>query len=283
MDFTSVGSVNNYIKNLNLQNKWQQKKATGDFSTDEEKSYEARWLKEQLEQSKDSQSITAIYSKLLSGKKLTAEEKQYLQQKDPQAYQQAQQNESEQQRYEQELKRCKTKEDVQRLKMHHTAASLSTVNSVMNNPNIPEEKKLSIVLGEQQKMSVMQNTMVRFIKAGKYAKLPADAERMEAEKILHEAEEQAQKPAENKTQKPAEGNSTAPDSAESPEKTEPAADPALKDAAGKKPDSAAAAAAKAGLSPEVRKVKRARSSYLAHERSVQDIAVPLKVSIDKTV
>ena len=77
----------------------------------------------------------------------------YLEEHDPQLYKKAKEIEMERQAYEQELKRCKTKEDVQRLKMSHAASALSTVNEVKNNPNIPGGKKLELIVQEHCKFS----------------------------------------------------------------------------------------------------------------------------------
>ena len=97
--------------------------------------------------------------------------------------------EEEQKSYEEELKRCRTKEDVQRVKMNHTAASLSTVNNVKNNPAIPEGAKLGIMWQELMKTRALEETMGEFVKSGRYAQLPTEAEKAEAEKALKEAKE----------------------------------------------------------------------------------------------
>ena len=95
--------------------------------------------------------------------------------------------ESEQKNYEQELKRCKTKEEVQRVRMAHAATSLSNVNEIKNNPNIPESKKLELVWNEHRKNMALQQSTQDFIESGKYAKLPTEAEKQKAEKELEEA------------------------------------------------------------------------------------------------
>jgi len=128
-----------------------------------------------------------IELKLNSGQKLTAEEMAYLRDHDPQTYQRVKSTEMEQKNYEQELKRCKTKEEVQRVRMAHAATSLNTVNEIKNNPNIPENKKLELVWNEHRKNMALQQSTQEFIESGKYAKLPTEAEKQKAEKDLEEA------------------------------------------------------------------------------------------------
>ena len=192
MNFLTVQSLNTYTKNIEMQMKWQKKKATGDFTADGAMTI-ADSVKQQAEEirkaNKDGTTkMTAqIELKLNSGQKLTAEEMAYLRDHDPQTYQRVKATEMEQKNYEQELKRCKTKEEVQRVRMAHAATSLSTVNEIKNNPNIPESKKLELVWNEHRKNMALQQTTHEFIESGKYAKLPTEAEKQKAEKDLEEA------------------------------------------------------------------------------------------------
>lgn len=192
MDFTAIGSLHAYTKNMAMEMKWQQKKASGNFKADGTKTID-EWLKKQQEEAAktkdtDSKMANQIDLKLRSGKKLTSEELEYLKNHDPQKYQKAREIEMERQAYEQDLKRCKTKEDVQRLKMTKVAASLSTVNSVKNNPNIPKAQKLALIMQENQRMNAINEATDEFVKEGGYAKLPTEAEKAKAEKDKKEAE-----------------------------------------------------------------------------------------------
>ena len=152
MNFFTVQSINTYTKNMEMQMKWQRKKETGDFTADGSTKLDAvgRQAEEIRKANADGSTKLAkqIDLKLNSGKKLTAEEMEYLQMHDPQKYQRVKQIEAEQKNYENELKRCKTKDEVQQLRMAHTASSLSAVNSIKNNPAIPEEKKLELIMLE---------------------------------------------------------------------------------------------------------------------------------------
>ncbi len=198
MNFFTVQSINTYTKNMEMQMKWQRKKETGDFTADGSTKLDAvgRQAEEIRKANADGSTKMAkqIDLKLNSGKKLTAEEMEYLQTHDPQKYQRVKQIEAEQKNYENELKRCKTKDEVQQLRMAHTAASLSAVNSIKNNPAIPEEKKLELIMQEHRKNQAFTETTAEFVESGKYAKLPTEEERQKAEKDLKEAEEAEKMP-----------------------------------------------------------------------------------------
>lgn len=196
MDFSVMQSIGKYTKNMEMQMKWKQKKANNDFTADG--STKLKWndsAAQQAEEIRKSQAdgssklSAQIRTKLATGKKLTREEMDYLQKNDPQTYQKAKAIEEEQKSYEEELKRCRTKEDVQRVKMNHTAASLSTVNNVKNNPAIPEGAKLGIMWQELMKTRALEETMSKFVESGRYSQLPTEAEKAEAEKTLNEAKE----------------------------------------------------------------------------------------------
>ncbi len=194
MNFSTMQSLGTYTKQLEMQIKWQKKKANNDFTADGSTKLNdsiARQAEEiRMSQADGSAKMSSqIRTKLATGKKLTREEMEYLQKNDPQTYQKAKAIEEEQKSYEEELKRCKTKEDVQRVKMNRTAASLSVVNSVKNNPAIPEGAKLGIMWQELMKSRALEETMGKFIESGRYAQLPTEAEKAEAEKILKEAKE----------------------------------------------------------------------------------------------
>lgn len=192
MNFFAVQSLNSYTKNMEMQMKWQKKKASGDFTADGATTI-ADSVKQQAEEiRKANQDGTTKMSaqidlKLNSGQKLTAEEMEYLRDHDPQAYQRVKAMEMEQKHYEQELKRCKTKEEVQRVKMAHAATSLNMVNEIKNNPNIPESKKLELIWNEHRKNKALEESTQEFVESGKYAKLPTEAEKQKAEMDLEEA------------------------------------------------------------------------------------------------
>jgi len=188
-----IQSLNSYTRNMEMQMKWQKRKDSSDFTADGKMKLDL--ISRQAEEIRQAQAdgsaklSSQIRSKLANGKKLTIEEMEYLQKNDPQLYQKVKSIEAEQKNYENELKRCKTKEEVQRVRTNHAAASLSTVNNIKNNPNIPEGKKLELIWQEHMKNQALEEVTKEFVESGKYAKLPTEAEKAEAEKELKEAKE----------------------------------------------------------------------------------------------
>lgn len=186
MNFIMVGSINAQIKNMKMEFKWNEKKKTGDMIP---KTPEQRYMEEWRQQQREKDTtLETIYSKLQSGKQLTLQEMQYLEEKNPQAYQKAKAIEMEKESYEKALKRCRTKEDVERLKMNHVSSILSNVKSVMNNPAISESKKLELVMQEHCRMESIKESTQEFVESGRYHALLTEAEKNKAEQDIAEAE-----------------------------------------------------------------------------------------------
>ena len=290
MNFLMTQSLNAYTRNMEMQMKWQKKQDTSDFTADGSMKLDLDPTRRQAEQIRQSRAdgsdslAKQIDLKLNSGQKLTAEEMEYLRKNDPQAYQKVKSIETEQKNYEKELKKCKTKEEVERVKMAHTATSLSAVNSIMNNPVIPEEKKFELVMQEHRKNQAMQTTTQEFVESGQYAKLPTEAERQKAEKDLKEAKEK-----ELGIENPAEKTE------EKDQKEDPAAEENVKDEAAAAEEAVRAAKMEkevktltreremsrmeAETTPEALKVKRARAraAYQTSSTEVRQQMVDVKV------
>lgn len=195
MDFLSVGSINNYIKNLDMEQKWQTKKRNGDYTADGLKTM-TEWLDKQRAEAAEKEdeknndpTLKDIHNKLALGKRLTKGEMQYLQKNDPVVYQKAKALEDEIAAYENKLKNCRTKEEVQKLRLSQVSASLATVKSTMNNSAIPKDKKLGIVMAEHSKMRAVEEKTLKFIKSKEYSELPTEEEKLKTEKDMQEAEE----------------------------------------------------------------------------------------------
>ncbi len=202
MDFSTIGSIGVYTNMLKMQAKWSVKQQGGD--TSDYKATVEEWIEksknstlDQTEEEKNKRN--SILQKAYLGAKLTQEEKDYLRTKDPQTWQKLRSIEQEQKSYEKALKKCKTKEDVQRLKAMKVNASLSTIKSVENNPHIPISKKLEICLQENYRCDKLEQSTQAFVESGEYAMLPTEAEKAIAEKKLHEAEESRRNPKAEKT------------------------------------------------------------------------------------
>lgn len=194
MDFLLMDSVNNYVKNLGLKCKWNQKKNNGDFTPEEHKTEIQRkndqfkkFYSMQQEDGEKDEKLSTIYTKINTGAKLTPDEMKYIQVKRPDLYQRLKNIEKEKKQYERELKKCKTKDDVDKLRFSKVAESLSAINSVKNNPNIPDSVKLEVAAGETRRLNELGKVFIKFVKSGEYDKLPTEAEKAKAEKDIEEA------------------------------------------------------------------------------------------------
>lgn len=195
IDTSSFGlmtSLNHIRKNAKLESKWEQRKQQG-FSTDgltERQKDNVNFInayKEQQELHPEDKEMQRITNKIYAGGDLTEQEMQYLQKKNPVLYQKMRAMEAEAKQYEEDLKRCKTKDEAQRIKMNKINASVASIRSIESNPNISDADKLAFAQAEQAKMREIERITVKFIESGAYAALPTDAEKFQTEKELEEA------------------------------------------------------------------------------------------------
>ena len=206
MDLTGIGSLGMYAKNLRLKTHWDLKKNSGDVNSHTslndmmKKTQTAAFYQSQVDEAngQGADRMQKIMDKLNTGKKLTREEKQYLQAKDPKLYMMVQAADEEQKDYEREIRKCRTKEEVQRVKTAHMTASLARIKSVEHNSAISEEKKRELYAVENYRAARLDASTKAFVKRGEYAKLPTDAE---AKKAEQEDKEEAVTAEEKETRK----------------------------------------------------------------------------------
>ena len=208
IDTSSFGlmtSLNNIRRNGDLERKWEKRKQEG-FSTEgltERQKDNVNFInayKEQQENNPEDKEMQRITNKIYAGGDLTEQEMQYLQKKNPVLYQKMRAMEAEAKQYEEDLKRCKTKDDAQRIKMNKINASVASIRSVESNPNISDADKLAFAQAEQAKMREIEKITVKFIESGAYAALPTDAEKFQTEKELEEAKREEMQNTEQKTE-----------------------------------------------------------------------------------
>ncbi len=200
MDFSAISSVNSYVKNLELQQKWKKRKETSNFTP--EQTMLEKMIEEQRKRAEgipgtpkaDEQNLSKIHTKIMNGNKLTFEEKLYLQNHDPVTYQQVKASEAEQESYERELKNCKTKEEVDRVKMTHVNAALSTINTTRNSTELSEAQEFAIIMNVKAKMEAIARITENFVVSEQYAALPTDEEKLEAEKTMRDAKDEELRP-----------------------------------------------------------------------------------------
>ena len=184
MGMRMIGSVSEYTRSLKLSARWQMKKESENYTQKSDAaSGEFEVYREQLEKIREDNASgkSAIYQKLGCGKELTAEELEYLKEHDMVSYQKYKELQAKRESYEKELKRCKTKEDVERLKTTRFAECFASANAIANNPNIPKAQKMSLLMHENVKMKAIEELTQKFKNSSMYGKLPTDAEKLQEE------------------------------------------------------------------------------------------------------
>lgn len=204
MDFRSISSVQSYVKTLDSKYQAEKQQEAGPaVSTDPAKKQSKldEWIKQRQDEMKSAietmkrmeestdHKLAGIQSKVYSGTSLSRAEKEYLKTKNPVLYARLEAADLEKKVYERELKRCRTKEEVQRLKLSHTASSLSAVNAGQHSAGTSSEQKMALAQGELYKLKGMQDATNRFVRSGAYHSLPTEREKAIAEKRVEQAQE----------------------------------------------------------------------------------------------
>lgn len=121
-----------------------------------------------------------------TGGTLTEEEIAYLKEHDPEALAEYEKAQTEKKAYENALKNCRTKEDVQRLKLNRMGSFAAQAKEIASNPYIPKDKKVVLMQRLNNEVCKIRDAHQVFEKSRAYEELPEEQElRREA------AEEQA--------------------------------------------------------------------------------------------
>ena len=205
-----TGTIYNTLRLQTLDQKWQQKKDSGNVLSrkeinERENWTQADWMKhdfeEQLARNREAGKKTELSNKIMSGETLTPEEEEYLENNDPQTLQQYRQTKAEKKSYEKKLRSCKTREEVQRLKTNTLSGYLTVFKKIENDPNIPLSEKLAKaqeMLGKSKNIEAAER---KFMTTARYRELPTEQELREAVQQENTKEEQ---PAEKSTETPEE-------------------------------------------------------------------------------
>ena len=279
MDFSTIGSVTSYMKSMELETKFKKKKAEGDLGSQSRKKteleikneqFKAEYMHRQEENEDDDKMLTDINNKIAVDQELTPEELRYLQNKNPSLYQKVKNIENEKKQYEKDLKNCKTKEEVERLKMNKVSSALSAIKSAESDPNLPESAKLAVAQGELRRMNALNKILAKFVERGEYDKLPAEQEVLEVEKQLKEAERAEEEKVfdVSETENAEKAGDTSETESENKEFTENAPENISED----KPTKA-----EIELSPEAQKIKRSKAKKAYDE--VKEKYIPQQINV----
>lgn len=214
LDLTAVGSLNTYLKMTDMQQRWNSRRETGDYTADgiTTQSRLVRKLtdkftrtfsedtdkneNENTEETEKDSELEDIKTKYHSGGRLTPNELKYLQSKDTALYRQAMSSETERLIYEKQLRCCVTKEDVHRSKLCHLASAWEKLKSAEN-----DEDRADTVSEVQRTLNDMNSTERDFVASGEFSRLPSQGEVIKANRDMNRAKrEEARAAAEKKAE-----------------------------------------------------------------------------------
>ena len=159
-----------------LNNKWMQKKESGNVLSKQELNERSTWTSEQfmiadfqerLEHNREAEKRQKIDNKIMSGGSLSPEEISYRETKE------------EKESYKEKLRQCKTKEEVDRVKLQKLGELESSLSSIVNDPAIPKSAKLAKAQEILAKTNNIEAAHLEFVKSADYQSMPTDEEKKE--------------------------------------------------------------------------------------------------------
>lgn len=170
-----IGSVFQSIRMMGLSMKWQQRKADPTMPREGEDP-QAAMLRKQASDTRKSNAIASIQTKLDSGGELTPEELEYLRINAPTLYEEAMQIKRERAQYKQQLANCKTREEADQLYINKMQGYLSAARTISSNPNLSAAEKKGQLERIARRMIGIQTEQKIFVKNGDYERLPSEQE-----------------------------------------------------------------------------------------------------------
>ena len=190
------GTVQNTVKLDSLKSVLEQnRRMTGLLK--EKKSHldmspEQRMLeqfKEQMANDREQNKNNSIATKVMNGETLTPDEEQYLTIKNPGLLNSYRHMKEEQKAEEEEFRRCKTKDEVERVKMNRMGNFAAEAKKISNDPYIPLDKKLEHMNQLNNEVCLVNEAHQEFVKSNQYRDMPTDEE-LSKERIEEASEEQ---------------------------------------------------------------------------------------------
>lgn len=188
-----TGTLYEAGKMMVMQNKWEQKKSIGNINKKEQKELtpqerELQRYREQLEETKKGNEYSALYSKIQSGQKLSPAEEDKLKTQDMKAYLDYKADQAEQEAYEERLKKCRTKDEAQRLQTAKMQGNLSKIKNIENDPYISDAEKLKMARIIQGDTTANAKIYQEFTQSEEYEKMPTEGELQQLRKMERDAE-----------------------------------------------------------------------------------------------
>lgn len=182
------GTIASTVQLQMLNNKWMQKKESGNVLSKQELNERSTWTSEQfmiadfqdqLEHNRETQKRQKIDNKIMSGGSLSPEEISYLEKNDPVALKKYRETKEEKESYKEKLRQCKTKEEVDRVKLQKLGELESSLSSVVNDSTIPKSAKLAKAQEILAKTNNIEAAHLEFVKSADYQSMPTDDEKKE--------------------------------------------------------------------------------------------------------
>ena len=188
------GSIRQSVQLASMNALIENKKTKGFVEKQREMSPEERMIenfKEQAAQEKEAEYTNGIANKVMSGKTLSAEEIEYLQQKNPELLKKYQEMQEEKKSYERQLRRCKTKEEVERVRVNKINGYLAQAKSISHNAVIPKGEKKAMLEEIMARLINMEKVHAKFVKSEQYRKMPREQEIAKERAELHSERQEA--------------------------------------------------------------------------------------------
>ena len=135
----------------------------------------------QADDIREGQKPAAIDIKLASGSRLNAEEIEYLKKHNPQALKDYEEEQRERENYKRQLRNCRSKEEVERVKTAKMGEFLSSCKSIASSPYIPKDRNDAMLKSCCGKMGIQKNDQ-EFVESAQYAILPDEDEDTKSKK-----------------------------------------------------------------------------------------------------
>ncbi len=184
------GTIASTVQLQMLNNKWMQKKESGNVLSKQELNERSTWTSEQfmiadfqdqLEHNREAEKRQKIDNKIMSGGSLSPEEISYLEKNDPAALKKYRETKEEKESYKEKLRQCRTKEEVDRVKLQKLGELESSLSSVVNDATIPKSAKLAKAQEILAKTNNIETAHLEFVKSAEYQSMPMEEEKKEQE------------------------------------------------------------------------------------------------------
>lgn len=188
------GSIRQSVKMATMNALIEEKKTKGFVEKQRQMSPEERMIeqfKEQAAQEKEAEYTNGIANKVMSGKNLSAEEIEYLQQKNPELLKKYREMQEEKKSYERQLRNCKTKEEVERVRVNKINGYLAQAKSISHNAVIPKGEKKAMLEEIMARLINMEKVHAKFVKSEQYRKMPREQEIAKERAELHSDRQEA--------------------------------------------------------------------------------------------